>query len=221
MPLYISKDSHMDHALSDEVVEHLIKRFADKDGFFAGEFELPEGLTISCGAYGPENGDEVVTPDEIFMVCRNGRDGDTPLIKRPMRETQKFFIVAGPHDGHSAYLYTCYGGPQAPRETWDSTIADNPDGELDWANRYWATPTKAGHALAVPIGHCLVRIRDVNYDETRDRLSNLKISFQQIDKPTPPHEVTGETMQWLYVECTGNDFHKIIEDLAEVHFEAE
>lgn len=211
MPLIITKQSHTDHNIPDRTLGQIVDMFDDKNEFFKGEFTVPDGKTIPCGLYGPAMGDGIVDRNAVFMVKRGDREGLTPMIKKPMRESNKFFIVGGPNGPDACILYTCYGGPEAVREPWDPSIADNPH-DKTLATMYWKQ-----HALVVPEGHAIVRIRTKNLPEVVRRTSSMEISIQEIDKACGPHPVTDEPMQYIYVECSGTAFHRIIEDIADAH----
>lgn len=213
MPMRITDKSHTDHSIPQSVLDHLVARFANEEADFKETIELPEGVLLPCGLYGPGMGDGAISRDDVFLICRDNRDGLTPLIKRPMRQSNKLFLVAGPLDDDPCVLYTCYAGPEAPREPWDKSIKDDP-GEKLVSKTFWST-----HALAVPDGQAIVRIQDKNYEEVVKRLSKAKTSCQQIDKPTDNHPSTGNPMQWLHIECTGHEFHELVKDIADMHYE--
>jgi len=132
-------------------LNHVLKTFADRDGFFIETIELPPELgPLSSALYGPEMGDAPVEdgPD-VFMGQRQGRDNPTRFIKRVSRPTQRCTVIAGPNKGkdgnviagQECVLYTLYGGPCAPREPGDPTIQT--DEERASSEAFWA-----GHALS-------------------------------------------------------------------------
>jgi len=215
--MYISEDSHTDHGLSEEIYNYLLKRFSDRDGFFKEVVDLPRHLHAPCGLYGPSMGDEPIDPNEIFLISRSDdRAGLSPVIKRPHRNVSKVFVVAGPHQNPekeinmSCMLYTCYGGTESPLEPWDKRIAHDAT-KVAESKAFWA-PT-GGHALAVPHGHAIVRVREKNWTAVYLRAQANEISFQLIDKATEPHP-SGDEMKWAYVGCSGKQFHKLIEDIS-------
>ena len=138
----IKGTSHCDH-VSSAILAFVAERFADRDAFFIEDVDLPDGLTVESGLYGPACGDAPVQDSDVVMVRRAGRDGDSRCVRRPMRQTGKLVVIAGPDDsGNPCVLYTCYGGPQAPREPWDPSLDDAGRAE---SQAFWAQ-----HALAVP-----------------------------------------------------------------------
>lgn len=135
--------SHLDHAISAAVLHHLIKRFADLDGFFVETIELPEDLgTVPCGLHGPTVGDEPIPEVECRRVVRGGRSVPSRICDRPPRQTRLLTVVAGPYDGDACVLYTAYGGPTAPREPWDPSLQKDP-AALEASRAFWTV-----HALS-------------------------------------------------------------------------
>jgi len=210
MPLKIVEGkSHTDHNVPAVVVGHLLEKYSDKNGFFLESIELPPELPlVPNGLYGPDVGDDPIDRSEVFMIRRNGRPGLTPMVKRPYRKTNVVTIIAGPLDEEPCGLYTMYGGSLAPKEPWDPTLEPSKKA----ASEIWWSE----HALAIPPGHAAVRIRSINYEDICVRLARESVGWQQIDKRCEDHPKTGEPMQWLYVHMSGNQFHKLIEDLADV-----
>lgn len=57
MTMQITKESHLDHGLSEAVVNYLLSYFADRREFFIATVELPADLgTVPCGIVGPAVG---------------------------------------------------------------------------------------------------------------------------------------------------------------------
>jgi len=148
----IIPESHLDHNVSTAILNHVLKTFADRDGFFIETIELPPELgTLSCALYGPEMGDAPVEdgPD-VFMGQRQGRNNPTRFIQKPSRPTNRMTIIAGPNKddaghiiaGQECVLYTLYGGPPATREPGDTSLP-KPSREHQSAVAFWA-----GHALS-------------------------------------------------------------------------
>lgn len=222
MPLIITKQSHTDHNIKPETLGKIVDMFDDKNEFFKGEFNTPDGEFIPCGLYGPKMGDGIVNREAVFMVRRgftdaNGnrveREGLTPMVKLPQRMSNKFFIVGGPNEGDPCILYTCYGGAEAPREPWDPSLGDDEGGKFE-STMFWKQ-----HALAVPEGHTIVRVQESNMEKVYDRLTRAGIEFQAVNKAAGNHPVTNNEMFYLYAECSGNFFHRLVEDIADIHFE--
>lgn len=134
------KDSHLDHGLSEPVIEYLLTTFADRSAFFTATIELPPELgTVPCGLFGPLMGDPPVT--DAFYGRRNGRPYDSRLVRRPKRDVRTVTVIAGPHDGLPCVLFTAFGGPMAPREPGDPALAPE---QIPVSKAFWDD-----HALAV------------------------------------------------------------------------
>ena len=133
--------SHLDHGLHVSVVAHIAERFADRDAFFIETFELPAELpSANSGLHGPLVGDAPVSDVEVWYEVRGTRQGPTRFCPRPLRVTRLVTVVAGPHEGEPCVLYTAYGGPQAPREPWDTSLTP---AQVVESQEFWAT-----HALS-------------------------------------------------------------------------
>lgn len=118
------KDSHLDHALTEAQVAHVMKLFADRDGFFIETITLPPDLgTVPCGLYGPTMGDSI-KEDEVTYATRGVRTWISRLVDLPARQQHELTVIAGPHDGHPCVLYTAFGGPAAPQEPGDPGCKD-------------------------------------------------------------------------------------------------
>jgi hypothetical protein len=138
------KDSHLDHALTEAQVNHILERFAQKDSFFIETFELPEDLgTVPCGLFGPTVGDKPVHEDFVFYASRGARAYKSRLIDELARPTRTVTVIGGGHDErvdegtpgavrkyltdatpiwvitHPCVLFTAFGGPLAPKEVGD------------------------------------------------------------------------------------------------------
>ena len=136
-------ESHLDHGLTDEQVNFLLEKFADRSEFFIETIELPEELgTVPCGIYGPSMGDVAVSEDQVHYAARNDRPYPSRLIDREPRQVRQVSVIAGPHeeDGEkiACALYTAFGGPVAPQEPGDPTCQD-----LDASKIFWSE-----HALS-------------------------------------------------------------------------
>ena len=140
--LVITKDSHMDHGLSSEIISYILEKFGRKEGFFIETITLPRKLgEVPCGLYGPIMGDPPVPLDEVRMVKRPKRSGPTPMIDLPPRPTRKLTVIAGPHEEFDTLLFTAFGGPLAPREPHDPDITDEEEREA--SAEFWSM-----HALS-------------------------------------------------------------------------
>lgn len=208
MTMKITKDSHVDHAIPKPILQHACLQFDEEVPFFMETIVLPEHLgKVPCGLYGPKMEDEV--PEDVWMVTRPGREGKTPLIKNPHRPTNLLTVLGGMHEGQFI-LFTAYGGPIMPREPWDKDIAD--DAELGESCREWKK-----HCLAVPEGMALVRIYPQNRNEVFTRLVDNEITFERINRWSEDRD--GQPMLSLAVHCSGNRFHKLIQDIAKTDWD--
>jgi hypothetical protein len=148
MALKITKDSHVDHGLTSEVLDHIKERFADRDAFFIETFQLPVELgKVFCGLYGPLMGDDPVPEDIVYYGIRDGRKVATRMIQAPYRMVRTLTVIAGPHGEDSCVLYTAFGGALTEREPGDPDIKSLED--LEKSRKCWAE-----HALADPCGDC-------------------------------------------------------------------
>jgi hypothetical protein len=135
------KDSHLDHGLSPEVVDHIFERFTGRrEGFFIETFELPPELgTVPCGLFGPVMGDAPIT--NAAMVIRGNRTHVSRVLNAAPRPTRTVTVIAGPHDGFPCVLYTAFGGPSTPKEPNDPTLAED---KREESAKFWSE-----HALAI------------------------------------------------------------------------
>lgn len=140
--LKITPASHLDHGLNGKQLAHVLKRFAERDAFFVETFDLPEELgTVPCGLHGPLMGDAPVAESFVAYQTRGERTWPSRIaVARGVRQTRKVTIVAGPHEGDACIIYTIYGGPQAPKEATDPTLAPEKRAE---SVDFWAA-----HALS-------------------------------------------------------------------------
>ena len=138
--MYISNKSHLDHSLNEKHLMLLLKTFGDHEGFAIKELELPEGMELPSGLYGPAAGDDPVPEDSVSYASRNGRPTRSRLIDKPSRPSKTATVIMGPDSRGQTVLYTVYGGPPAPREPGDTSIAT--DEERKESDDFWAV-----HAL--------------------------------------------------------------------------
>jgi hypothetical protein len=117
------KESHLDHGLTPDQVEYLLKRFADRSAFFIETIELPLELgTVPCGLHGPLMGDPPV--DEARLAKRGERTWLSRVVDRPTRPVRTVTVIAGPNGDEPCVLYTAFGGPLAPQEPADPSCKD-------------------------------------------------------------------------------------------------
>jgi hypothetical protein len=139
--LKILPASHVDHALTQEHLDFLLTRYADRDGSFIDTVELPAHLgPLPCGIHGPIMGDEPVGDDECQLAPRGTRTNLSRLCGREPRLVRQMTVIAGPHAGEACVLYTSYGGPLAPKEPTDPTLKDS---ERQASEDFWKV-----HALS-------------------------------------------------------------------------
>ena len=92
-------DSHFDHALTPAQIDHIMKLFGDRPGFFIETFTLPPELgTVPCGLYGPIVGDPPIGEDEVTYTPRGDRAWSSRLIDLPPRQQHEVTVIAGPHE---------------------------------------------------------------------------------------------------------------------------
>lgn len=143
MAMKITNDSHLDHGLSQAQVDYLLSLFGERDGFFIETIKLPEELgTAPCGLYGPLMGDEPISDDIVHFGVRGNRPGKSRLISKKPRLTRQVSVIAGPHEDEPCILYTAFGGPVTPRETFDPGLQEN-EAALEESRVFWSQ-----HALA-------------------------------------------------------------------------
>jgi hypothetical protein len=141
--LTLHADSHLDHNVPAEVVNYVLDRFKDKNGFFIETFDLPTYLpALECGLYGPTMGDGYIPEEAVEYTPRGNRPYASRLIDRPKRPTQQCTVIGGPYKGEPCVLYTVFGGPATPKEPGDFPD-DMPVDARDDAILFWAR-----HALA-------------------------------------------------------------------------
>jgi hypothetical protein len=127
-------DSHLDHNLTTEQIEHVMQCFADREAFFIETIELPEALgTVPCGLHGPLMGDEPVPESEVTHAARGTRAWTSRLIERTPRAVRTVTVIAGPHEEHACIAYTIFGGPLAPQEPGDPGCKNAEASSAFWA----------------------------------------------------------------------------------------
>lgn len=133
MPLTIHSDSHLDHGLPEPVRQALPGLFTDRAGFFIATVDLRtvpglEAVRVPVALVGPANGDKPVPEYEVEYRHRGGRGYNSRMLKpgynKPRNtHTTLVTVIAGPRDGQDCVLYTAFGGPLAPKEPDDPTLA--------------------------------------------------------------------------------------------------
>lgn len=142
--MQITEASHLDHGLTESHKEWLRDHFADRSEFFIETVRMPDVLlSLECGLYGPIMGDGPVDERDVRYAVRNNRKWSTRVARREsMRMTRLMTVVAGPHDGLPCVLFTAYGGPPAPREPGDPSLATLE--QIQESREFWSK-----HALVI------------------------------------------------------------------------
>ncbi len=141
--MVITHESHLDHGISVGLLKYLLILCQKREEFFIETLTLPEPHQVPCLLYGPVMRDAPISDNEegLFYAARGDRNYASRLINRPARLTNKLTVIAGPHAGLSCVLFTAFGGPLAPKEPGDPTLADKDRAE---SIAFWST-----HALGV------------------------------------------------------------------------
>jgi hypothetical protein len=145
--------SHLDHGLTPQQIAFVLDAVRPKikeistheaehgplaDPHLRRTVDLPADLgTVPSGIYGPVVGDHPVEEEEVFYAKRGDRQGDSRLVDKPHRSTNKVTIIAGPHTDFRWALYTMFGGPLAPKEpatlNRQDTAQDHKESREFWA----------------------------------------------------------------------------------------
>jgi len=129
----LNETTHLDHGLSQEILDWLVNQYSERNCFFIETISLPKELgTLPCGLHGPIMGDAPVPEDEVHYADRNGRGWTSRLVDRPSRDVSTLTVIGGPHAGHLCILYTAYGGPEAPQESGDPDCRDPKASKAFW-----------------------------------------------------------------------------------------
>lgn len=135
---------HGDHGLTDEHWRLVEIQLAGWDGSFRMEVidfgeELP---ALTSGLYGPVEGDEAISENEVVYQKRGDRNNYSRMIDRPGRPVQKLVLIVGSNKGKPT-VFTCYGGNTiAPREPSETMSPE----EYNESRKFWNQ-----HALSL---HC-------------------------------------------------------------------
>jgi hypothetical protein len=144
--------SHLDHGLTPQQIAFVLDAVRSTiqetsayeaargpltDPNLRSTVDLPADLgTVPSGIYGPVVGDPPVEEEEVFYAKRGDRQGDSRLVDKPHRLTDKVTIIAGPHGDFRWALYTMFGGPLAPKEP--ATLSENDSAEEQEESReFW------------------------------------------------------------------------------------
>ena len=128
--LTIHTASHTDHALTEAHIDWIKAKFADRSGpFWCETLEMPEHLgDLPCSLYGPLTGDKPVAEETCTYHVRGEGDKQRAGASRILlggapRQTRIITVMGGAYDGFDNVLFSAYGGPQAPREPFDPSLA--------------------------------------------------------------------------------------------------
>jgi hypothetical protein len=141
----IHDDSHLDHGVNDRVLAWIETLLVDAQAVEVNTLTLRDDMPdLESALYGPAAGDSPVLETSARYRKRKGRDIKSRVLPGcPPRPTRLITVVTGPHDGQQGVLFTCYGGPEAPREIGD--IDKDDPGFID-AVKFWGE-----HALSAPL----------------------------------------------------------------------
>lgn len=179
--MIITRDSHLDHGLTEEHKAYVLHRFGKRDAFFIETVELPDYLPALMSAlYGPLAGDDAV-PEEVVDTATQGLydNPDIAFIRRGVRThrsrilvdaksrpTRLLTVIGGPHGTEPCILYTAFGGSATPKEPSDPTL--KPD-EHARSIAFWKE-----HALAEDVcsSDDLERYKNEDIDEEMARVAS-------------------------------------------------
>lgn len=145
MNVVIHKDSHVDHALTQEQLAYVLAELNKEEptGLIIRNLTLPAHLgTLPCGLYGPLAGDPPIKEEEVFFQARGNRPYLSRLIRRPLRPSRQVVAIAGPYEGQATVLYTVYGGPLALQEPGEPGCRDKEASQRFWAEHALSSEQK-------------------------------------------------------------------------------
>lgn len=140
---------HKDHGITEAQWQHILHQLGNsgKVGFFIHQIEIPKELgTVPCGLYGPAMGDEPVKDIEVRMIQRTQDRQPDRMVNRPFRQVNYVQVIGtynpdpGAMDAETT-IFTCYGGPLAPRNPLDKGLNEQ---EKKESQEFWSK-----HALAL------------------------------------------------------------------------
>jgi hypothetical protein len=139
-------ESHLDH-VPGEVIDWVLEVFKGCQDFGIHTFTLPDHLsTLENALYGPACSDEAITDAECFHSPRRGRNYDSRLCSRPVRDTRTCTLFCGESSpgAKDCVIYTLLGGPASPREVKDPYLRE----EDRWRSAlFWAQHALSRYAL--------------------------------------------------------------------------
>ncbi len=141
-PVYVGEDTinhmtaHSDVKMSD--VAEAIKKLSYQAPFFIGPVDLQRVI-------GANSCVEVTAQDEVKMLRRKNRDGETPIVfNRQAEPTTQIVVGVCTDDDGLETLFTAFYGQLAPKEPWDPRLKDE---EREESEAFWRT-----HALVYEEG---------------------------------------------------------------------
>lgn len=136
------KIHHADHGIEAAVIEALVKEL-NPGGFFISTVRLPNDAPDAlCALHGPHMGDGPVLDCEVVMKQRSPDRPMSRMVARKPRKTREVTIIGMAAPDAELEIYTCFGGPAAPREPGDSSLTSTL--ELEESATFWAQ-----HALSL------------------------------------------------------------------------
>jgi len=138
--------AHDDHGISEEqmIFIHTECMLENPNGFFIKEVQIPEVFgAVELGLYGPCEGDEAISEDEVIYQHRGDRPWKDRMISRPKRTTNRVQAIGSmQYDeeiGAYCLYYTVFGGALAPKHPEDPSNDD-----VEGSQKFWSE-----HALAL------------------------------------------------------------------------
>ena len=137
------EESHLDHGVNDRTLAWLETLEFKPGDVTVQTLELPDNCAdLESALHGPVVGDSEIYENYVTYSVRGGRAGESRMIAAPKRATRLITVVVGPFGANPCVLYTCYGGPAAPREPFEFSPDDNSADAIE-SREFWAV-----HALA-------------------------------------------------------------------------
>ena len=137
LSVYVGEETlaHME-AHSDVQMAHVKEAISKLDyqgPFWIGAVDL--GRTI-----GKDHCVEITPQDDVRMVRRPNRDGETPMVYGREAADSSLIVIGICHDDDGLEtLFTAFYGQLAPKEPWDPRLRDE---EREASETFWST-----HAL--------------------------------------------------------------------------
>jgi hypothetical protein len=138
---------HNDHGITHEQFEyiqnHEIFKIKKKGDFIKEIVTLPKELGLAMSSlYGPSVGDEVIKESEVLYMARGQRNGETRMIEKPKRLTNKVCVI-GIINGLAFTIYGTQSDKPSPIEVWDKKFLSLSSNEQKGIKKFWKQ-----HAIA-------------------------------------------------------------------------